>query len=198
MPGLEDVLRSVYNWLVERAKHPQAIWWMCAVSFAESSFFPLPPDILLVPMSLKTPSRMWWYATLCSMASVAGGLLGYAIGYYLFQSLGQPVIEFYHAEAAFGRFQTAFAVYGPWFLILKGVTPVPYKLLTIAAGFAKLDFTVFVLCSMVARLSRYYMVTALLWKFGPEVEKFIERRLMVVTGIILAGIVVGVVSLRLF
>jgi len=184
--------------LVARAAGPRAIWWLCAVSFAESSFFPLPPDILLVPMVLKTPSRLWWYSTVCSMASVLGGLLGYAIGYYLFTSFGQSVVEFYQAQDAFGRFQEAFRVYGPWFLLLKGVTPVPYKLLAIAAGFAKLDFTVFVLCSLVARFSRYFMVTGLLWFYGREVEAFIEKRLMMATGILLAVVVLGAVSLRFF
>jgi membrane protein YqaA with SNARE-associated domain len=192
------VLRPVYQWLVARARSPRAIWWLCAVSFAESSFFPVPPDILLVPMALKTPSRMWWYSSVCSVASVLGGLVGYAIGYYLFKSFGQSVIDFYQAQVAFGRFQDAFQVYGPWFLLLKGITPVPYKLLAIAAGFAKLNFTVFVLCSLVARFSRYFMVTGLLWRFGPEVESFIERRLMMATGLLLALVLLGVVSLRLF
>ena len=132
------------------------------------------------------------------MASVAGGFFGYAVGYYLFESIGRPLIEFYNASAAFGRFQEAFAVYGPWFLILKGVTPIPYKLLAIAAGFAKLDLTVFLLFSLVARFSRYYMVTAALWYWGPEVESFIERRLMLVTGALLAIIVLGVLSFKLF
>ncbi len=192
------MLRSAYQWLLERARSPQAVWWLCAVSFAESSFFPLPPDILLVPMALKTPSRMWWYSTLCSVASLFGGLFGYAIGYYLFQSFGQRVIEFYQAQDAFGRFQEAFRVYGPWFLVLKGITPVPYKLLAIAAGFAKLELTVFVLCSVVARFSRYYMVTALLWRYGAEIEALIEKRLMMATGLVLAVAVLGAVSIRMF
>jgi membrane protein YqaA with SNARE-associated domain len=188
----------VYNWLVDRAKRPDAVFWMCAVSFAESSFFPLPPDILLVPMALKDRSRMWWNSTLCSVASVLGGLFGYALGFYLFEAVGRPVIAFYQAEGSFAHFQQAFAVYGPWFLVLKGVTPVPYKLLAIAAGFAKLDLTVFFLCSLVARFSRYYMVTALLWYYGPEVETFIEKRLMLVTGLILGVFLVGVLSFKLF
>jgi len=192
------LLRPVYNWLVERAKRPDAIWWMCAVSFAESSFFPLPPDVLLVPMALKHPSRMWWNSTWCSVASVIGGLFGYAVGFYLFESIGRPVIEFYNAAESFSHFQEAFSVYGPWFLLLKGVTPIPYKLLAIAAGFAKLDFSVFVLCSLVARFSRYYMITAALWYWGPEVEKFIEKRLMLVTGVLAGIIIVGILSFKLF
>jgi membrane protein YqaA with SNARE-associated domain len=108
------------------------------------------------------------------------------------------VIDFYNAGESFAHFQEAFAVYGPWFLVLKGVTPIPYKLLAIAAGFAKLDLTVFFLCSLVARFSRYYMVTALLWYYGPEVEKFIERRLMLVTGMLVGIIVLGVLSFKLF
>ncbi|CAK0750933.1 Cytochrome B [Azospirillaceae bacterium] len=192
------MLRPLYNWLVERAKRPDAVWWMCAVSFAESSFFPLPPDVLLVPMSLKARERMWWYSTLCSIASVIGGFFGYAVGYYLFESIGRPVIDFYQAQDSFAHFQEMFQVYGPWFLILKGVTPIPYKLLAIAAGFANLDFTVFLLCSLVARFSRYYIITALLWYYGPEVEAFIEKRLMLVTGGLLVIIIGGILSFKLF
>ncbi|MEI6984617.1 MAG: YqaA family protein [Rhodospirillaceae bacterium] len=192
------MLRPVYNWLVERAKRPDAVFWMCLVSFAESSFFPLPPDILLVPMALKYPERMWWNSSYCSAASVIGGLFGYAVGFYLFESVGRPVIEFYNAAESFAHFQEAFALYGPWFLILKGVTPIPYKLLAIAAGFAKLDFGVFVLCSLVARFSRYYMITVALHYWGPEVEKFIEKRLMLVTGALVSIIVLGVLSFKLF
>lgn len=192
------MLRKTYNMLVARAQQPGAVWWMCAVSFAESSFFPLPPDILLVPMCLKAREKMWLYASLCALASLIGGFFGYAVGFYLFESVGRPVIEFYNAWESFLHFQELFALYGPWFLILKGVTPIPYKLLAIAAGFAKLDIWVFALCSVIARFSRYYLVTALLWFYGPEVEKFIERRLMLVTGILLLFVVGGILSFKLF
>ncbi len=141
---------------------------------------------------------MWWNSTWCSAASVVGGFFGYMVGYYLFESIGRSVIDFYNAADSFARFQEAFALYGPWFLLLKGITPIPYKLLAITAGFAKLNFSVFVICSIVARFSRYYMITVALWYWGPEVEKFIEKRLMLVTGMLLAVIVLGIFSFKLF
>jgi len=191
-------MRAIYNWIVRRSSQANAVYWMCAVSFAESSFFPLPPDVMLVPMCLAQPKKLWWYSTLCSIASIVGGFFGYAVGFFLFEAVGQPIIQFYQADDAFHNFQAAFAVYGPWFLILKGVTPIPYKLLAIAAGFAKLDFTVFVLCSLVARFSRYYMVAALLHFYGPEVGRFIEKRLMLVMGFLLLFVIGGFLSIKAF
>ncbi|MBI1207333.1 MAG: DedA family protein [Azospirillum sp.] len=190
------MLKPLYRWIVKRSSEPGAVYWMSAVSFAESSFFPLPPDVMLVPMCLAQPKRLWWYTTICSIASIIGGLFGYAVGYYVFEAVGRPIIAFYGAEESFAHFQAMFNLYGPWFLILKGVTPIPYKLLAIAAGFAKLDMQVFVLCSLVARFTRYYMIGILLHYYGPEVEKFIEKRLMLVTGAILAIVVGGFLSLK--
>lgn len=192
------MLRKTYAWLVRRAGMPDAIYWMCLVSFAESSFFLIPPDVLLVPMSLQRRDRMWWYSCACSLASIIGGIFGYAVGFYLFESVGWKIIQLYNAEQSFQNFQEAFALYGPWFLILKGVTPIPYKLLAITAGFAKLDLTIFFVCSIVARFSRYFMITALLHYYGEQVERIIERRLMTVTTILLIIIFGGILSFKAF
>lgn len=190
------MLRPLYNRILQLSARKDAVWWMAGVSFAESSFFPLPPDIMLVPMCLSEPKKLWRYANICALASLIGGLFGYAVGFYLFESVGRLIIDFYNAQDSFQRFQDMFAEFGPWFLILKGVTPIPYKLLTITAGFAHLDLTVFILCSIVARFSRFYMIAILLHFYGPQVRDIIEKRLMLVTTVLLVIVIGGLLSFK--
>ena len=190
------MLRPLYNRILQLSARKDAVWWMSAVSFAESSFFPLPPDIMLVPMCLAEPKKLWRYTNICALASLIGGLFGYAVGFYLFESVGRLIIDLYNAQESFQRFQDMFAEFGPWFLILKGVTPIPYKLLTITAGFAHLDLTVFILCSIVARFSRFYMIAILLHFYGPQVRDIIEKRLMLVTTVLLVIVIGGLLSFK--
>ncbi len=190
------MLRPLYNRILQLSARKDAVWWMAGVSFAESSFFPLPPDIMLVPMCLAEPKKLWRYTNICALASLIGGLFGYAVGFYLFESVGRLIIDFYNAQDSFQRFQDMFAEFGPWFLILKGVTPIPYKLLTITAGFAHLDLTVFILCSIVARFSRFYMIAILLHFYGPQVRDIIEKRLMLVTTVLLVIVIGGLLSFK--
>lgn len=172
------------------------MWVMAAVSFAESSFFPLPPDILLIPMILARPRRAWLIAAVCTIASVLGGLVGYAIGYFLFDAVGRPVLEFYHAMDKYEALKAAFAHWGAWIIVLKGLTPIPFKLVTIASGVAQFDLPVFVLASLVSRSLRFFLLAALLWWFGDAVREFIERRLMLVTSAFAAALVGGFLVLR--
>ena len=190
------MLKPLYNRILKLSARKDAVWWMSAVSFAESSFFPLPPDIMLVPMCLAEPKKLWRYTNICALASLIGGLFGYAVGFYLFESIGRLIIDLYNAQESFQRFQDMFAEFGPWFLILKGITPIPYKLLTITAGFAHLDLTVFILCSIVARFSRFYMIAILLHFYGPQVRDIIEKRLMLVTTVLLVIIIGGLLSFK--
>ncbi len=190
------MLKPLYNRILKLSARKDAVWWMSAVSFAESSFFPLPPDIMLVPMCLAEPKKLWRYTNICALASLIGGLFGYAVGFYLFESVGRLIIDVYNAQESFQRFQDMFAEFGPWFLILKGITPIPYKLLTITAGFAHLDLTVFILCSIVARFSRFYMIAILLHFYGPQVRDIIEKRLMLVTTVLLVIIIGGLLSFK--
>ncbi|MBP2310969.1 YqaA family protein [Azospirillum soli] len=190
------MLKPLYNRILQLSARKDAVWWMAGVSFAESSFFPLPPDIMLVPMCLSEPKKLWRYTNICALASLIGGLFGYAVGFYLFESVGRLIIDFYNAQDSFQRFQDMFAEFGPWFLILKGVTPIPYKLLTITAGFAHLDLTVFILCSIVARFSRFYMIAILLHFYGPQVRDIIEKRLMLVTTVLLVIVIGGLLSFK--
>ena len=169
---------------------------LALISFAESSFLPLPPDILLVPMTLAQPRRAWLIATVCTIASVAGGYVGYAIGSFLFDTIGLHVLEFYHMMDKYEAFKTAFAEWGAWIIVIKGLTPIPFKLVTIASGAAQFDLVTFTMASIVSRGLRFFVLAALLWRYGEPIRDFIERRLMLVTSLVAAALVGGVLVLR--
>jgi membrane protein YqaA with SNARE-associated domain len=190
------MLQSLYERTLRLAAGPNALWALVAVSFVESSFFPIPPDILLIPMILARPRQAWRMAVLCTLASVAGGLLGYAIGYFLFDAIGRPILEFYHAMDRYDALRAAFQQWGVWIIILKGMTPIPYKLITIASGVAQFPLGLFVAASIVSRSLRFFLIAALLWWFGDSVRDFIERRLMLVTSLFAVALVGGFVALR--
>jgi membrane protein YqaA with SNARE-associated domain len=173
------------------AAKPQAVWIVCLVSFAESSFFPLPPDLMIIPMILADRAKAWVLAALCTITSVLGGLVGYAIGYFLFETIGEWIIETYHLEAAFGRFQADFQDWGFWIIVLKGLTPIPFKLVTIASGVAGLNLSQFVVASIIARSFRFFLLSALLWFFGDWARVFIERYLPWLLGLVLISLVAG-------
>jgi membrane protein YqaA with SNARE-associated domain len=190
------MLKRLYDRLIATAAGPHAIWVLVAVAFAESSFFPIPPDILLIPMMLARPRAAWRLAAYCTLASVAGGMLGYAIGYYGFDLIGRPILAFYHAMGSYEAFKAGFAKWGVWIIIIKGMTPIPYKLVTIASGAAQFDFLAFVGASIVSRSLRFFLLALLLWWFGPAVRDFIEKRLMLVTSVFAVCLVGGFVVIR--
>ena len=191
-----DMIQRLYRRVLALAASRHAPWWLAAVAFAESSVFPVPPDALLVPMALARPGRAWRLATICTAASVAGGALGYLIGYALFDQLARPLLHAYHYEAAFARFQATYAKWGLWVILIKGLTPIPYKIVTIASGAARFDFPLFMAASLVTRGVRFFLLAALLRRFGEPVRDFIERRLALVTTALAAGIVGGFLVLR--
>jgi membrane protein YqaA with SNARE-associated domain len=190
------VLRRLYERIIGLAAGPNALWALVAVSFVESSFFPIPPDILLIPMILARPRAAWRLAAYCTLASVAGGLLGYAIGYYGFDLVGRPILEFYHAMDRYDALKAGFDRWGVWIIILKGMTPIPYKLVTIASGVAHFDLFAFIGASIISRSIRFFLLAALLWWFGPAVRDFIEKRLMLVTSAFAVCLVGGFVIIR--
>ena len=190
------MIHRFYARMIDIAAGPRALWAMLAVSFVESSVFPIPPDILLIPMILARPRQAWRLAALCTLASVAGGLLGYAIGYFLFDAIGRPVLEFYHAMDRYDALRAGFDQWGVWIIILKGMTPIPYKLITIASGVAQFDLMAFIGASIVSRSLRFFLLAALLWWFGDAAREFIERRLMLVTSAFAVLLVGGFVALR--
>ena len=191
------MLHRLYLHTLALAASRRAPCWLAAVAFAESSFFPIPPDALLIPMALARPDRAWRLAAICTLASVIGGALGYLIGYAVFDQLARPLIDLYGYGERFVAFQQLYASYGLWVILIKGLTPIPYKIVTIASGAARFNFWVFMAASVATRGARFFLVAALLRRFGPPVRDFIDRRLTLVTGLLAAGVVGGFLVLRL-
>ena len=171
------MIKSLYDWTISLAAHPRALWALAFVSFIESSVFPIPPDILMIPMIIAAPSRAWIVALVATVSSVLGGVLGYAIGALLFEGIGQPVLEFYGKADSVESFNQRFNDWGAWAVLVAGVTPFPYKVITIMSGWTGLSLPVFILSSVVARALRFFVLAALLWKFGAPIRTFIEKYL---------------------
>lgn len=170
-------LRALYDWTMAQAASPYALWILAAVAFIESSVFPIPPDVLLIPMVLAARQRAWLIAGICTVSSVAGGMLGYAIGALLFEAVGQAVLEFYGYMDRFADFQARYNEWGAWIVFGAGLTPFPYKVITIASGVTGLDFLTFTIASVLARGLRFFFVAALLWWVGEPIRRFIENNL---------------------
>lgn len=190
------MLRRLYDWTLEKSAHPHSERWLAFISFIESSFFPIPPDALLAPMCLARPDRAWRYATICTVASVLGALLGYAIGYFLFETIGRPIIEFYGVGQDFDTFKQTFNEQGWVIVLLAGFTPLPFKVITIAAGTTAMPLYVLVIASIIARAARFFLVAALLWKFGPPMKAWIDRNFALATTVIGAAAIGGFVALK--
>ncbi len=186
----------MYDWAVAQAQTKHAVWTLAVVSFAESSFFPIPPDAMLVPMCLAERRKAFMFATVCTIASVIGGIVGYAIGYFLIESIGAWIINLYGYDDALARFQQTVQEYGVWFVLIKGLTPIPYKLVTIGAGAGAMALGPFIIASIVTRGVRFYAEAALLWYFGPPVKAFIERHLTLVSWAFLIALAGGIVAVR--
>ena len=171
------MLRRLYDWTLDLAAHRNALWALAFVSFVESSVFPIPPDVILIPMVLAARDRAWLIAGVCTIASVAGGIAGYGIGSLVFDQIGKPILDFYHHGPKFVQFQETYNDWGAWAVFIAGVTPFPYKVITILSGVTNLDITVFTISSVLARGLRFFLVAWLLWQFGAPIRTFIERRL---------------------
>ncbi len=171
------MIRSLYDWTLSMANHPRALWVLAVVSFVESSFFPIPPDILMIPMILAAPKRAFLIAFVATVSSVLGGLFGYFIGAVLFETVGQPIFDFYGKSDAVESFNQRFNDYGAWAVLVAGVTPFPYKVITIMSGWTGLSLPIFIVSSIVARGLRFFIVAGLLWKFGAPIRIFIEKYL---------------------
>lgn len=169
------MLRGLYDWTLDLAAHRHARWGLALVSFVESSVFPIPPDVALIPMVLAKRDNAWLYATICTVASVLGGAFGYAVGYFLFDTLGQYILNLYGYQQAYESFSENFNAWGVWIVLIAGFTPFPFKVITIASGVTHLNFAIFMLVSLFARGARFYLVAGLLWWFGPPIKNFIDR-----------------------
>ncbi|HEX3858095.1 MAG TPA: YqaA family protein [Pseudolabrys sp.] len=189
-----SLLRRLYDWCMGAADKPHAIWTMGAVSFAESSFFPVPPDVMLIPMALARPDRAYLLATWCTITSVAGGMVGYAIGALLYGSLGAWLIHFYGYGGKVEAFREAYAQWGAWIILLKGLTPIPYKVVTITSGFAGYNFGLFVVFSIIARATRFFVLAFLLHRYGEQARHIIEKRLGLWVLLVAVVVVIGLVA----
>ena len=190
------MMRRAYDWTMKTAAHekaPRALFW---VSFAESSFFPIPPDVMLIPMVLAQRAKAWIYAGIATVGSVLGGIGGYAIGYFLYETLGRWLIVLYGLGPQFEAYRAAYAEWGLWIILIKGLTPIPYKLVTIASGAFAFDFWVFAAASVVTRAGRFYLVAGLLYWLGEPIREFVERRLTLVTTAFLVALVGGFVVVK--
>jgi len=190
------MLRKLYDAVLRLAAHRHAGAWLAVVSFAESSVFPVPPDAMLVPMCLARPERAWRYAAICTVASVLGGVLGYLIGYFLFEAVAQPILAAYGHAEALQSFRDWFGRWGAAVILIKGLTPIPFKIVTIGAGAAAFDPWIFLLTSIVTRGARFFLVAALLRRFGTPMRDFIERRLTLITTVLAVAILLGFAALR--
>jgi membrane protein YqaA with SNARE-associated domain len=171
------MLRRIYDWCIAAADKPYALWILTAISFAESSFFPVPPDIMLLPMSLAKPRRAWLYAGVCTIASVTGGVLGYTIGAYLYDSIGHWLINLYGYGDKVEAFRACYAKWGSIIILGKGLTPIPYKLVTITSGFAGYSLSLFIVYSVIARGARFFIEAVVLNRFGDAIRAEMEKRL---------------------
>lgn len=185
------MFRAMYDWTLRMAHHRHAMRGLAAVSFAESSFFPVPPDVMMVPMILARREKAYLIATVCTLASVAGGILGYAIGYFLYDSVGTWLINIYHMADKVDTFRLWYQEYGTAVILIKGLTPIPFKLVTIASGIAAFNFPLFILAAAVTRGARFFIIAALLKRFGEPVQAFIEERLNLFAWAFLALLAAG-------
>src|SRR5499427_871699 len=187
------MLRRAYDWCIAAAHKPYALWLMGFVSFVESSFFPVPPDVMLIPMSLAQPKRAWTYATVCTLTSVAGGVLGYGIGALLYDSVGHWLISFYGLGDKVEAFREGYARWGSLIILLKGVTPIPYKIVTITSGFAGYNIVLFVLLSIITRGARFFLAAILFNRYGDWIRARVEEHLGLAVAILAAVLVLGFV-----
>lgn len=190
------MLRSLYDWTISLATSRYALWALALVAFIESSVFPIPPDVLMIPMVLATPRKAWLIAGIATASSVLGGILGYAIGALLFESVGQPILAALGKGDAVAEFNTRFNDFGFWAVLTAGLTPFPFKVITIMSGWTGMPLATFIVTSIIARGLRFFIVAGLLWKFGTPIRDFIERRLGLVFTLFVVILIGGFLLVR--
>ncbi len=191
------MIRPLYDWTMRLAGHRRANWALAAISFIESSFFPIPPDVMLMPMVLANRRQAWRIATICTIASVLGGFAGYAIGFFLFETVGQAIIDLYGAAEKFESFQAGYNEHGAWAVFIFALTFFPYKVITITSGVTALSLSAFFAASVIGRGLRFFVVAGLLWKYGEPIQGFIEQRLNLLFVVFVVLLVGGFAALKL-
>jgi membrane protein YqaA with SNARE-associated domain len=189
-------MRRLYDWVLGWADHRYSAWALFAIAFAESSFFPIPPDLLLVALAVAVPARAFRYAAICTLGSVVGGVFGYLIGYQFFDLIGEPIVRFYAVEDQYARLEQLYRTYDAFFVAVAGVTPIPYKVATITAGFFNVDITRFILASALSRSVRFFGIGLLIRTFGPTIREFIEKYFEILSIVFVVLLVGGFLLLR--
>ena len=192
-----NIFRKLYNWTLNKSSQKGAPFFLGLVSFIESSFFPIPPDIILIPMVLAKRTKAFLFAFICTISSIAGGALGYLIGLILFNSIGIVLVEFYHMEDSIESFRNLYNAYGAWIVIIAGFTPFPFKVITIASGLFQLNFFIFIICSLLSRGARFYLVAGLIFLFGESIKNFIDKYFNFLTVLFFILLIGGILIIRL-
>ncbi len=192
------LLRSLYNWTLKKAEHKYSSWVLSIVSFAESSFFPIPPDVLLIPMIIAKRAKAWTYALICTLSSVFGGVVGYAIGFFLFNSIGILIVEFYHLTNSFNTFENYYKEYGMLIVLGAGFTPFPFKFITIASGVFSLNIFLFIFTAFIARGFRFYLLAILLFIFGEKIKFLIDKYFNILAVLFLILLIGSFMLINLF
>jgi membrane protein YqaA with SNARE-associated domain len=190
-------VRRLYDWVLAWADTPYGAPALFVLAFAESSFFPIPPDVLLIALAVAAPTRAFSFALICTAGSVTGGMAGYAIGVYGWEALGQPIVNAYHGQPVMDKIQVWYAEYGFWGTLAAAITPIPYKVFTISSGVFKFPFVPFVLASVVGRAFRFFLVAALIKKFGPSIKEWIEKRFNVAVSLFTVLLIGGFAAIKL-
>ena len=190
------MLQRLYNWTMDLAGHRHAVWALFLIALIESSFFLVPPDVLLIPIVLAARNRAWLVAGVCTAGSVVGGVLGYGIGMFAFDAIGRPILDMYHAVAKFEEMRGLYNEYGALIVFSAGFSPIPYKVFTIASGVADMNIMTFTIASVFGRGARFFLVAALLWKFGEPIKRFIEGNLAILTFAFVILFAIGVFALK--
>ena len=193
-----NLLKSLYNWTLKKAEHKYSSWILSIVSFSESSFFPIPPDVLLIPMIIAKRTKAWTYALICTFSSVIGGIAGYAIGFFLFNSIGILIVEFYHLSNSFNTFENYYKEYGILIVLGAGFTPFPFKFITIASGVFSLNIFLFILTAFIARGLRFYLLACLLFIFGEKIKILIDKYFNILAGLFFILLLGSFMVIKLF
>lgn len=192
-----NVFGPLYDRVIKWSRHRHAPRYLALLSFTEASFFPIPPDVMLAPMVLASRERAWYLAGVTTIASILGGLLGYVIGWVLFDQIGQPIVELYHAEDKFEMIKDWFDRYGVWVVFVAGFSPIPYKLFTVTSGLMAMSLAPFILASAVGRGARFFLVAGLIHWGGEPFAAFIEKRINVIGWSVVAAVIVLLLALRM-
>jgi membrane protein YqaA with SNARE-associated domain len=190
-------MKKLYDWVLSWAHTPYGIWALFILAFCESSFFPIPPDVLLIALCVSIPKRSFYFALTCSAGSVLGGLLGYLIGYSFMSTVGMPIIEFYDLTSQFQRLQTIYTNYDAWAIAIAGFTPIPYKVFTITAGAFHINLFVFTVASLISRSARFFIISALIYYYGDKIQEFIEKYFNLLSILFVMTLIGGFILMQL-